>query len=64
MKARTEMTPVTGEYVQTLYDLATSNLGESSSHSSNGLANVGGKAWKFLCIQTERDMATPMGTGK
>ena len=43
MKARTEMAPATGEYVQTLYGLAASDLGESPSHSLNALADVESK---------------------
>ena len=53
MKVRTEMTSTTGEFAQTLYDLATSDLGESPSHSVNGLAGVKSKAQEILCIQTE-----------
>ena len=32
--------PATGEYVQTLYGLAASDLGESLSRSLNGLADA------------------------
>lgn len=64
MKVRTEMASATGEFAQTLYDLATSDLGESLSHSLNGLAGVESKAQEFLRIQTEQDMVTLMSTGK
>lgn len=63
MKARTEMASATGEFAQTLYDLATSDLGESLSQSLNGLAGVESKAQEFFRIQTEQDMVTLMSTG-
>ena len=64
MKARTEMAGATGEFAQTLYDLAGSDLGESLSHSLSGLAGVESKAQEFMRIQTEQDMITLMSTGK
>ena len=53
MKARTEMDSATGEFAQTLYDLAASDLGESPSHSLNGLAGVESKAQEPLRVQAE-----------
>ena len=64
MRARTDMASATGEFAQTLYDLAASDLGESLSHSLNGLAGVENKGQEFLRIQTEQDMVTLMSTGK
>ena len=64
MKARTDMAAATGEFAQTLYDLAASDLGESLSHSLSGLAGVESKAQEFMRIQTEQDMVTLMSTGE
>lgn len=64
MKARTEMASATGEFAQTLYDLASSDLVESLSHSLSGLAVVESKAHEFMRVQTEQDMVTLMSTGK
>ena len=64
MRVRTEMASATGEFAQTLYELATSDLGESLSHSLNGLAGVESRAQEFLRIQTEQDMITLMSTGE
>jgi sorting nexin-1/2 len=64
MKARMEVAAATGEFAQTLYDLGSSELGESLSHSINGLAAVESKAQDFLRIQTEQDMVTLMSTGE
>ena len=64
MRARTELAAATGEFAQTLYDIATSELGESLSHSINGLAGVESKAQELLRIQTEQDIVTFMSTGK
>jgi sorting nexin-1/2 len=64
MKARTDMASATGEFAQTLYDLAASDLGESLPHSLSGLAGVESKAQEFMRIQTEQDMVTLMSTGK
>ena len=64
MKARTEMASATGEFAQTLYDLAASDLGEPLSHSISGLAGVESKAHEFMRIQTEQDMVTLMSTGE
>jgi len=64
MKARTDVASATGEFAQTLYDLAASDLGESLSHSINGLAGVESKAQEFMRIQTDQDMITLMSTGK
>ena len=64
MRARTDVASATGEFAQTLYDLGASDLGESLSHSLNGLAVVQSKAQEFLRIQTEQDMVTLMSTGK
>ena len=64
MRARTEMTSATGEFAQTLYDLAGSDLGEPLSHSISGLAGVESKAHEFMRIQTEQDMVTLMSTGE
>lgn len=64
MRARTDVASATGEFAQTLYDLGASDLGESLSHSLNGLAVVESKAQEFLRIQTEQDMVTLMSTGK
>ena len=44
MGARTGMGSATGEFAQTLYDLTALGLGESLSHSLNGLAGVESKA--------------------
>ena len=64
MKTRMEVACATGEFAQTLYELAASDLGESLTHSLNGLAGVESKAQEFLRIQTEQDMVTLMSTGK
>jgi sorting nexin-1/2 len=64
MKTRTELAASTGEFAQTLYDLAASDLGESLSHSINGLASVESKAQELLRIQTEQDIITLLSTGK
>lgn len=64
MRARTEVASATGEFAQALHDLAASDLGESLSHSLNGLVGVESKAQEFLRIQTEQDMVTLMSTGK
>ena len=55
---------VTGEFVQTLYDPAASDPGESLSHSLGGLAGVESKAQELLHIQTKQDLVTLMTTGK
>ena len=52
-KARTEVASATGEFAQALYGLAASDLGESPSHSLNGLAGVESKAQEPLRVQTE-----------
>lgn len=64
MKARTELAAATGEFAQTLYDLAASDLGEQLSHSISGLAGVEIKLQELLRVQTEQDMITFMSTGK
>lgn len=64
MKTRTEVAIATGEFAQTLYELATSDLGESLSQLINGLAGVQSKAQEFFRVQTEQDMITLMSTGK
>lgn len=62
MRTRTDVAAATGEFAQALYDLAASDLGESLSHSLNGLAGVESKAQEFSRIQTEQDMITLMST--
>lgn len=64
MKTRTELAAATGEFAQTLFDIAASDMGESLSHSINALAGVEIKAQELLRIQTEQDMVTFMSTGK
>lgn len=63
MRSRMDVAAATGEFAQTLSDLGASDLGESLSHSINGLAVVENKAQDFLRIQTEQDMVTLMSTG-
>ena len=64
MRSRMDVAAATGEFAQTLSDLGASDLGESLSHSINGLAVVENKAQDFLRIQTEQDMVTLMSTGQ
>ena len=64
MRVRTEMASATGELAQTLYDLTTSDLGESLSHLLNGLAGVEIRAPEFLRIKAEQDVDTLMSTGE
>ena len=64
MRTRTDVAAATGEFAQALYDLAASDLGESLSHSLNGLAGVESKAQEFSRIQTEQDMITLMSIGE
>jgi sorting nexin-1/2 len=53
----------TGEFGQTIADLASSDLGKQLSHSLSGLADVETKAQEFQQVQNEQDMVTIMSTG-
>ena len=54
----------TGEFAQTVSDLASSDVGKQLSHSFSGLAEVQRTAQEIQSIQSEQDMVTIMGTGE
>jgi len=62
IKHRAEVAVATGEFGQTISDLATSDLGKQLSHSLSSLANVESKAQERQQVQNEQDMVTIMST--
>ncbi|KAI0312300.1 Vps5 C terminal like-domain-containing protein [Amylostereum chailletii] len=61
-KHRSEVALVTGEFVQTVADLAASDVGKSLSHSLSALADLERKAQELEEAQAQSDVATLMTT--
>ncbi len=58
------MAIVTGDFAQTISDLASSDLGAQLSHSLTGLANVERKAQELQTLQSDQDMITILATSE
>ncbi|RDB20924.1 Vacuolar protein sorting-associated protein vps5 [Hypsizygus marmoreus] len=61
-KQRSELAAATGEFVQTVSDLSSSDVGKQLSYSLAGLAEVERKAQDLQSSQSDQDMVTLMGT--
>ena len=59
---RTELATVTGEFAQTVSDLASSDVGTQLSQSLSGLADVERKSQELQTIQSDQDMITILAT--
>lgn len=57
-----ELATVTGEFAQTISDLASSDVGPQLSQSLSGLADVERKAQELQTIQSDQDMVTILAT--
>ncbi|KAF5361888.1 hypothetical protein D9756_002350 [Leucocoprinus leucothites] len=61
-KQRAELATVTGEFAQTISDLASSDVGTQLSQSLSGLADVQRKAQELQTTQSDQDVATILAT--
>jgi len=57
------LSAATGELVNTVTELASSDIGKPLAQSLAGLADVEKKAQDLQVIQSEQDMVTLLGTG-
>ncbi|KXN87413.1 Vacuolar protein sorting-associated protein vps5 [Leucoagaricus sp. SymC.cos] len=61
-KQRADLATVTGEFAQTISDLAGSDVGTQLSQSLSGLADVERKAQELQTIQSDQDLVTILAT--